>query len=134
MAQGYIDITETVEQFLKDMRQILHKGNFCIDNDFYLLQDGKVGSTGYKNRLTMVTLGYDRKDIRNTLISLTESDYCETVPDFQYPSQPPLFVFSKTIDFKDVYIKVNVTNQKGRKVFVLSFHFAEHPVKKPYSG
>jgi len=85
MAQGYTDTVEIVEQFLKDMKQILHKENFCIDNDFYLLLDGKAGSTGYKNKMTMIVLGYDRKDIYNTLISLTESDYCETVPDLQYP-------------------------------------------------
>ena len=133
MAQGYTDTIETVEQFLNDMKLILRKWNFSIDNDFYLLQDGKAGSTGYKNKMTMVALGYDRNDIYNTLISLTEFDYCETVPDLQYPSQPPLFVFSKAIDLKDVYIKVNVLDQNNKKVFVLSFHFAEHPVKKPYT-
>ena len=133
MAQGYTDTIEAIEQFLKDMKQILLKGNFSIDYDLYILQDGKAGSTGYKNRMTMVALGYDRKDICNTLISLSESDYCETVPDLQYPSQPPLLVFSKVIDSKDVYIKVNVLEQKDKKVFVLSFHFAEHPVEKPYA-
>jgi len=81
----------------------------------------------------MVALGYDRSDIFDTLITLAECDYCETVPDLQYLTQPPLLVFSKAIDSKDVYIKVTILEQKDRKVFVLSFHFAEHPVKKPYS-
>jgi len=132
MAQGYTDIIEKVEQFLKDMKQILLKGNFSIDNDFYLLLDGKAGSTGYKNKMTIVALEFDREDICNMLTSLSVSDYCETVPDLQYTLQPPLFVFSKAIDSRDIYIKVNLLDQKDRKVFVLSFHFAEFPVKKPY--
>ena len=52
----------------------------------------------------------------------------------QYPSQPPLYVFSKAIDSMEVYIKVTVLNQKDRKVFALSFHLAEHPVRKPYTS
>ena len=133
MAQGYVDTVETVEQFLKDIKQILLQEDFCIDSDFYLLREGKIGSTGYKNNMTIIALDYDREDICDTLISLTVSDYCETVPDLQYPSQAPLLIFSKVIDSKEVYIKVNVSHQEDRKVFVLSFHFAERPVKKPYS-
>ena len=103
MSQGYTEKIETVEQFLRETKQILCKEDFDIDNDFYILQDGKAGSTGYKNKMTMIALEYDRKDICNAIISLTELDYCETVPDLQYPSQPPLFVFSKVIDSKDIY-------------------------------
>jgi len=39
MAQGYTDDIETVSQFLNDMKQILQKENFNIDNDFYSLAE-----------------------------------------------------------------------------------------------
>ena len=133
MAQGYTDAIDTVAKFLKDMKLVLQHEDFSIDSDFYLLQDGKAGSTGYKNKMTMLELEYDRIDVYNTLVSLTETDYCETVPDLQYPSQLPLVVFSKMISSKDVYIKISVIDKHNKKVFVLSFHFAEYPVIKPYS-
>ena len=133
MALGYIDTIEAVNSFLKDMKLILRKDGFSVDNDFYLLLDGKAGTTGYKNKMTMFALGYDRHDICNALLSLEVNDYCETVPDMQYPTQPHLQVFSIAIDAKDVYIKVNLQSHNDRKVFVLSFHFAEYPVSKPYA-
>jgi hypothetical protein len=133
MAGGYIESIEAVIAFLKDLKQILCKEEFDIDVDFILVQGDNPNTTGYKNKMTLAAIGYDRKDIYDVLMSLTECDYCETLPDMQYPLGPPLWIFSKEVDSKDIYIKISISSQKDRRVFILSFHFAEHPVRKAYS-
>ena len=131
MANGSIESFETVEIFLDEMKKILSSEKFNIDDDFFLIQGVKVGSTGYKNTSTMLALGYDRSDICETLRSLEVYDYCETLPDEQYPLQS-LQVFSKTISELEIYIKINIVDRDKSRVFILSFHFADYPMKKAY--
>jgi hypothetical protein len=133
MADGFTESIEAVTQFLRDLKQILHREDFNIETDFYILQGDNPGSTGYKNKMTIVELGYDSKDVCDILAALAKSDYCETVPDKQYSDGAPLRVFGKTIGSRDVYIKISILTYGARRVFTLSFHFAEYPLRKPYS-
>jgi len=133
MSNGYIESLENVNSFLLEMKQALCAEGFSFVADFDVLQSGPLNSTGYKNKTTMAKLHYDNKDVYNILLSLTEEDYSETVPDIKNTSNPPLHVFGREIDSREVYIKTKIRKRKRNQVFSLSFHFAEHPIKKPYS-
>jgi hypothetical protein len=55
---------------------------------------------------TMLDLNYDKEDVRNQLLSLTEKDYVETIIDDKDSSRPSFWVFGKFIKSREVYIKV----------------------------
>ena len=133
MAEGYIDSVEKVSEFLSKMKSVLCSKDFDLDKDFDVLLGSEEGTTGYKNAATMVELEFDKKDVCDVLVSLTEKDYCETVPDRKDPSLPPLYVFGNLINTKEMYIKVKIRDRASKQVFCLSFHFAEFPIKHPYS-
>ena len=132
MANGFIESIEKVEEYLEELRIILCSDNFDLEHDFDILFGTTENSTGYKNVKTIEDLRYKKSDIRNVLLSLTVNDYSETLSDVNNPDSPPLYVFGKTINAKDVYIKVKIRNRANRQVFCLSFHFAQFPISKPY--
>ena len=134
MAKGYIESIEKVSEFLAKMKSVLCSESFDLDTDFDILTGNAEGTTSYKNTTAMLALNYDKKDVCNVLVSLTEKDYCETVPDRKDPALPPLYVFGSIIDTKEMYIKVKIRDRASKQVFCLSFHFAEFPIKHPYSN
>lgn len=134
MANGYVESAGKVDEYLKELKRILCSENFDLDTDIDILFGVVEGSTGYKNAKTIQELGYNKSDIRNTLLSLTVNDYSETLPDTSNSNLPPLYVFNKMISVKEVYIKLKIRDREKQQVFCLSFHFAQYPMLKPYSA
>ena len=133
MAHGYIEPVENIKSFINEIKQIIRSEDFVIETDFIIIRSSTPGTTGHKNTTTLTSLKYNEIDIINVLRTLTEHNYCETVPDLQYPTGPPFYIFSKAINKKDIYIKINIlTNNNNKRVFTLAFHFAEHKMIKPY--
>jgi len=68
-------------------------------------------------------------------MALELSEYLETFIDDKDYSLPLFFAFAKSIQSKDVYIKVKIRDRQKCKVFCVSFHFARFsfPVKLPYA-
>jgi len=133
MADGFIESLEQVEKYLANIRYILCSDNFDVEKDIDIILSTVAGTTGRKNFDTIGDLSYTKTDIKNALLSLTSSDYSETLPDIKDASAPLLYVFGKTVKDKELYIKVKIRNRTTRQVFCLSFHYAEYPTKKPYS-
>ena len=133
MANGYVETFEIVEKYLKELKSILCSESFTYTNDMDVLLSTVPESTGYKNSDTMDKLKYTKSDIYNTLLSLTVNDYSETLADTKGSTLPPLYVFGKTINTKEVYIKVKIRDKVKNKIFCLAFHFAKFPIIKPYS-
>jgi len=79
----------------------------------------------------MLALNFDRSDVIAQLMTFDVTKYLETVIDDKDNSLPPFFAFGKSIDNKDVYIKVKIRDVKNCKVFVVSFHFARFPFPTP---
>lgn len=46
---------------------------------------------------TLLDLDYDKEDVRNQLLSLTEKEYIETIHDDKDSNQPPFWVFGKLL-------------------------------------
>jgi uncharacterized protein Smg (DUF494 family) len=82
---------------------------------------------------TILSLGFDRRDIRNQLLILTASNYLETFIDNMDSSSPPFYAFAINIKSKTVYIKVKIRNKTRQRIFCVSFHFARFPIRQfPY--
>lgn len=82
---------------------------------------------------TLADLEYNVMDVAEELKRLTISDYYETLLDNNDITLTPFFVFGRTIQNKQVYIKIKIKEFNGKYVFCLSFHFSEHRMEKfPY--
>ena len=132
MANGYIESVDKIEEYLKELKGILCSDDFDVNRDIDILFGTAVNSAGYKNAETIAALEYDKTNICDTLLSLTVSDYSETLADLNEVTSPPLYVFGKTTETSEIYIKVKIRNRSNRQVFCISFHFAQYPVTKPY--
>lgn len=121
---------EVVLTFLHELIQILNDPSFDKDNDLDILLKKKTESPidPYTTANTLLELNFDKEDIWEHLLSLTPSNYMETVIDDKDPSLPPFHAFAKNIKNRDVYIKIKVRDKAKGKVFCVSFHFARYPI------
>ena len=133
MADDYVESIENVNAFLKEMKQILCREDFKMSLDLDIMMSLKHGTTGYKNHQTLENLDYDENNVRDELLLLTSSDYCATLPDRVDTTIPPFYLFNKSVNTKDIYIKMKIRDKTRRQVFIMSFHFPEFPLTKPYS-
>jgi len=132
MALGYIEPLENVISFINEMKSIICRDDFIAKTDFLIIRSSTPGTTGHKNTMTLTSLKLNEMDVINVLKALTEHNYCETVPDLQYPTGPPFYIFNTTVNKKDIYIKINILTHNNKRVFTLAFHFAEYKMDKPY--
>lgn len=93
----------------------------------------KPGKEKYSTPYTLLDLNYDSFDIADRLKELTIREYSETLFDRDDNHPPLLFVFGKDINDKQVYIKLKIKGNKGKRVLCLSFHYAEKEMKFPYT-
>ena len=135
MGNSVVEDVEQVILFLHALRQVLCSENFNCERDLDILLSKKSDpyNAGYTTAETMVALGYNKKDVSADLLSLTENDYYETVIDDVDPTLPKFYSFGKTIQAREVYIKVKIRDKYKGTVFCVSFHFAKHPISKPYA-
>ncbi len=84
-----------------------------------------------KNFKTLTTLEYQVKDVIKKLNELKLSNYSEGPVEEILFGGAAMWVFGKSIQGKEVYIKITI-GQPSDRVICISFHFAEHVMKYPY--
>lgn len=127
---------DDVKAFLKELKELLTDPIFDLGKDLDILAKKKIESPTdpYTTANTMLALEFDSQDVMDQLLTLKVSDYHETFIDDIDSSLPPFFAFAKSIQSRDVCIKVKIRDRKKCKVFCVSFHFARYPFPKnlPY--
>ena len=108
----YIESLNVVEEFLKEVVQILSTGNFLLQSRV-------------NNDQTLLNLNYDNSDVKRELRNLKIEEYAYSIPDNIKKDEEPYKVFHKIIDNKEIYIKLKVKYLKnGNLIFCMSFHEA----------
>ena len=135
MSNSIVEDIEQVIIFLQSLKIILCSKNFNCERDLDILLSKKTDSNnaGYTTAETLVALGYNKRDICDELLALTENDYYETVIDDIDTTLPKFYAFGKIIQSREIYIKVKVRDKIKGTVFCVSFHFAKYQMPKPYA-
>lgn len=87
----------------------------------------------YSTPYTMLCLEYDKTDIVEQLKELTLKNYSETLIDKDDANPPLLFVFGKTINNQQIYIKLKIKEKPSKYVLCVSFHYAKYKMHFPYA-
>lgn len=125
----YVSSKEDVERHLMELKKALSSKQCTLD--ILPTKKGEQETDPYSTAYTMQELEYDGADIRNTLKTLSLSDYKETMKDIRRPGLADFWVFGKVIEGAEVYIKEKL--RSDTHVFCISFHFAKYPLKEsPY--
>jgi hypothetical protein len=128
---------DEVETFLKELKEVLMNSNFDVsrDLDILLKKKSEAATDPHTTENTLLALDFDKNDVARQLMALDVSEYLETFIDDRDNSLPPFFAFAKSIQSKDVYIKVKIRDRQKCKVFCVSFHLARFPfpVRLPYA-
>ena len=135
MGNSVVEDIEQVIIFLQALKQVLCSESFDCERDLDILLSKKTDphNAGYTTAETLAVLGYNKKDICDELLALSEHDYYETVIDDIDPTLPKFYSFGKTIQAREIYIKVKIRDKLKGTVFCVSFHFAKYPMLKPYA-
>lgn len=126
-----VDSFETVRHFLDDVKCKLTNPAFDINQDFHikLLKFKEDPHDPYTTQNTLIKLNFDLNDVINTILSLEVDNYLETVLDDKPNEIVPFYAFVKSINHRDIYIKVKVRHNIRNSVFCVSFHFVRFPIK-----
>ena len=82
-----------------------------------------------KNLDTISEMGLTLAEVENEILSLSMDDFCEG-PLKDRKMSGDLWVFGKMIGGKEVYMKLKLSGDEKRpNVFVVSFHFADTPLR-----
>lgn len=137
MSLKIVSPKDKVETFLKELKEILMNPNFNVsrDLDILLKKKSEAATDPHTTENTLLALDFDKNDVMHQLMTLDVSEYLETFIDDKDNSLPPFFAFAKSIQSKDIYIKVKIRDRRNCKVFCVSFHFARlpFPVRLPYA-
>jgi hypothetical protein len=87
-----------------------------------------------KNLSSLASLGLTIENRKELLLSLTIEDYCSgPEPDHSFPGD--IWKFGKTLEGKEVYIKLKIEDQGHRKIAkCLSFHIVEREICYPHKS
>lgn len=136
MSQKKISSEQEVNEFLKELKELLTDTRFDVSRDLDILPKKKSESPidSYTTANTLLALDFDKTDVKNQLLSLEISEYMETFIDDKDNTLPPFFAFAKSIKNRDVYVKAKIRDRQNCKVFCVSFHFARFPFSEnlPY--
>lgn len=85
-----------------------------------------------ETRPTLARLGLTKANLEEILLGLSVTDYCRgPEPDRDRPGD--LWIFGRTIEGQDVYIKLKVAQAGDKRIAkCISFHFARYPLKYPH--
>lgn len=126
-----IDSLEVVRHFLEDVKCTLTNPAFDFNQDFHIkrlkFKENPLDPLTTQN--TLIELGFDLTDVINTILSLEVNNYLETVLDDKPSETQPFYAFVKSINHRDIYIKIKVRHNIRSSVFCVSFHFARFPIK-----
>lgn len=124
-----IEDYNNVKFYLKKLQHFLNDDSCQLD----IQRDrrGQNQSDPNTTKNTIIDLDYSMEDIRGELLSLKVSDYLKTVKDRNRSDSSKYWIFSKTIEGKDIYIKLKIYSVN--KVHLMSFHYAAFNIEdKPY--
>ncbi len=94
--------------------------------------DGWVLIPRPENKDCISALGFRPNDIANTILSLSVTDYCDG-PCHDYDQPGNLWIFGKTIEGKEVYVKLKIASLSNlRMVRIVSFHFSQEALNYPF--
>jgi len=86
-----------------------------------------------KNQQALFDLEITPNQRKKYIESIVVEDYSEgPIPDIIFGNLP-LWVFGRQIKDKEVYIKISMGSESSSAVCI-SFHLAEHPMKKPFKN
>ncbi len=121
-----------VQTYIQNLKYALNNGaqiEFQVHRRVDETRDEK-----YTNQYTVNRLFPDENPVdalKRELLTLTVSEYIQTVKDIRFPKRSEMREFGKVYNGnEDVYIKVRVEilGQYGNSTtFIMSFHFAEKP-------
>lgn len=125
-----VDSKEAVESFLLKAHEILKDNSFDMKKNFYLqlYRNSYSENSIYTNIDTLIELNFSLQDAVDTIISFTVENYKETIIDNKEGKINPFYCFIKSINNRQVYIKIKISEEKEKQVFCVSFHFSEYYV------
>lgn len=121
-----------INKFLNKVCRILQDtSNFILKRN----RRNEKANPKYTTETCLLELEYDTEDVINEIKSLSLNHYYQTLFDDKGRGHQPIYVFIKTIQKKQVYIKIQLKERvDGEKVVCISFHYAEHEISKlPYA-
>jgi len=128
----YTENSTQVEEYLQKLKSALCSESFDINEDLEVQFSYIEGEPGYLNAQTLIDLNYTIEDVRNILLSLTVQDYSVTMFDNRDLTGPGFRVFGRSIDKKELYIKVKIRKRANTEVFCISFHYSQYPIAYPF--
>lgn len=85
------------------------------------------------NKDALLELGLTKENVKDEILSLSVADYCKG-PEIDKDIPGDIWVFGKTIDGKEVYIKLKIVEEGGKKIATcISFHPARYPLSFPFT-
>lgn len=131
--ESRIESRAEVVSFISRMKHALANGAkilFQVERGVETKRDAR-----YTNAFTISDLFPDKNPteaLREELGKIEVDEYIETVKDVTYPGRSDMRVFGRRYNGKDdVYIKIRVelfASDGNHLVFVMSFHYAMHPI------
>lgn len=121
MAKGYIEPKGAVETFLSELKRVLNNKNSKL-----ILLGREDKEEQYTTIYCLNYLMYDEEDVKNELKNLTVDLYIETCNDERNKKSNRYYIFDKTINGKEIYIKIKIQSYDNNEVLCMSFHFAEY--------
>ena len=119
----YTDPREPVIEFLLDAKRAVQAGD-----------DSWIVLSRPKNIETVAALEFTMEDVKREILSLSVTDYCSGPMD-DSEIRGEVWIFGKAISDKEVYIKLKLWSDKtGKRLRVLSFHWAEKLLIYPFKG
>ena len=122
-----------VQKTLERMHSILSSLYFDIEKNLQIIVNRKKGEDPiYSTKYTLTDLGFDLEDVVDVLRTLHVEDFSHVLMDKGNLDPPHMLVFSKMIQSKEIYIKLKVRDSR-EQVVCISFHYAKHPLNRPYA-
>lgn len=127
MAEGYVESKGAVITFLKELKNILLDPKSSLN-----IQPRDDQEYEYSTDYCLLELGYDKSDVIEELLQLNIKNYVETCDDLRNKKSNRFYIFAKTIQKREIYIKVKIQSYDNKKILCMSFHFAKYPLKRKY--
>jgi len=109
----------SIDKFLSDFQNIvIEKGVKILNRP--------------ENLSMLHILEFNQLDVENTLLSLTKQDYCEGPVSDDKGRPDDVWIFGRSINGHNVYIKLAIVEKKKRRnVVCISFHESTHSLYYP---
>ena len=121
-----------VVEFLLELHRIVDSKDFDLNKHFFLSRKPKEEMC-FSTKFAMADLDYDNSDVIERLRELTVADYSQTLFDRDDDNPPLLFVFGKSINGREVYIKLKIRGEETKRILCVSFHYAKYKMNYPYA-